>query len=71
VVSHELTEAITDPLANAWYTAQGLEIGDLCGYQYGPNTWDNNMANQMWDGAFYELQQEYNNQTNMCVDVGP
>jgi hypothetical protein len=37
-LSHELTEAITDPLLNAWFTAQGFEIGDLCAYQYGPNT---------------------------------
>jgi hypothetical protein len=29
------------------------------------------MANQMWDGAFYELQQEYDNHNNMCVDIGP
>lgn len=70
-VSHELTEAITDPLLNAWYTAQGEEIGDLCAYQYGPNTWDGNMANQMWNGNFYELQQEYNNHIFACADVGP
>jgi hypothetical protein len=27
--SHELTEAITDPLLNAWFTSTGEEIGDL------------------------------------------
>jgi hypothetical protein len=69
--SHELSEAITDPLLNAWFTAQGFEIGDLCAYQYGANTWDANKANQMWNGNFYELQQEYNNHINACVDVGP
>jgi hypothetical protein len=70
-VSHELTEAITDPLLNAWFTAQGEEIGDICAYQYGANTWDGNKANQMWNGNFYELQQEYDNHTNACVDLGP
>ena len=30
VTSHELTEAITDPLLNAWYSAAGAEIGDRC-----------------------------------------
>jgi hypothetical protein len=70
-LSHEFTEAITDPLLNAWFTAQGEEIGDLCAYIYGPNTWDGGKANQMWNGNFYELQQEYDNHTNACVDIGP
>lgn len=69
--SHELTEAITDPLLNAWFTAGGAEIGDLCAYNYGSNTWDSGKANQMWNGHFYELQQEYDNHTAACVQVGP
>jgi hypothetical protein len=69
--SHELTEAITDPLLNAWFTAGGLEIGDLCAYKYGSNSWDSGKANQMWNGNFYEVQQEYDNHTNTCVQVGP
>lgn len=69
--SHELTEAVTDPLLNAWFTAGGEEIGDLCAYNYGTNTWDSGNANQMWNGHFYELQQEYDNHTNACVQVGP
>jgi len=69
--SHELTESITDPLLNAWFTAGGAEIGDLCAYNYGTNTWDGGQANQMWNGHFYELQQEYDNHTASCVQVGP
>ena len=69
--SHELTESITDPLLNAWFTAGGAEIGDLCAYNYGTNTWDGAKANQMWSGHFYELKQEYNNHVNMCVQIGP
>ena len=72
--SHELTEAITDPLYSnpAWRTANGkYEIGDLCAYNYGNNTWDNGNANQMWNGAFFELQTEYDNHTSSCVQVGP
>jgi hypothetical protein len=69
--SHELTESITDPRLNAWFTAGGAEIGDLCAYNYGTNTWDGAKANQMWSGHFYELQQEYNNHVNMCVQIGP
>jgi hypothetical protein len=69
--SHELTEAITDPELNAWYTSSGYEIGDLCAYNYGTNTWDSAKANQMWNGRFYELQREYDNHTGGCVQVGP
>lgn len=30
-LSHELSETITDPLINAWYTKGfGSEVGDLC-----------------------------------------
>jgi hypothetical protein len=29
-LSHELSETITDPLINAWYSNGGLEVGDLC-----------------------------------------
>jgi hypothetical protein len=30
-LSHELSETITDPLINAWYTGgNGSEVGDLC-----------------------------------------
>jgi phosphate-induced protein 1 len=69
--SHELSEAITDPLINAWYDAQGAEIGDLCAYKYGPNSWGSNNANQMWNGNLYLLQEEYDNHTKGCVSVGP
>lgn len=34
-LSHELSETITDPLINAWYSKNGLEVGDLC-EAYGP-----------------------------------
>jgi hypothetical protein len=69
--SHEVTEAITDPELNAWYDASGSEIGDLCAYNYGTNTWLSGKANQMWNGRFYELQTEYNNHKAACSQVGP
>jgi Phosphate-induced protein 1 conserved region len=84
VVSHELTEAITDPELNAWY-GQDLsdEIGDKCAWNYGTNTWDSGKANQSWPvslgnliigaGPIYnfELQQEWDQHANACVQVGP
>jgi len=75
--SHELTEAITDPELNAWYSAQGNEIGDLCAYNYDLNYWDSGNANQKWNGHFYELQDEYNNHDFLaafgtgCTLIGP
>lgn len=69
--SHEMSEAITDPLLNAWFTAGGSENGDLCAYNYGSNTWDAGKANQSWSGHFYELQQEFNNHVLACGQVGP
>ena len=71
IASHEVTEAITDPMLNAWYTAQGNEIADLCSYKYGVNTWAAGKANQMWNGHFYELQLEYDNHGTSCVQIGP
>jgi hypothetical protein len=71
IVSHEITEAITDPLLNAWFTLQGNEIGDLCPFNYGPNGWDGGNANQWWNGHFYELQMEFDNHSSACQQVGP
>jgi hypothetical protein len=77
IATHETTESITDPLVNvnsAWYTAQGNEIGDLCAYNYGKNTWTSmvaNDANQMWNGHFYEVQQMFDNHAGGCVQLGP
>lgn len=74
--SHEVSEATTDPELNAWYTTSGAENGDLCATyvqssMYGVNSWDSAKANQMWNGRFYEIQQEWNNHVNNCVQVGP
>jgi hypothetical protein len=69
--SHELSEAMTDPKLNAWGTAQGNEIGDLCAYKYGPLTWDGGRANQMWNGYYFLVQTEFDNHAGGCYQVGP
>jgi hypothetical protein len=71
VASHEITEAITDPLLNAWFDSSGNEIGDICNFNYGANGWDAGAANQMWNGNFYEVQQEFDNHVGGCVQLGP
>ena len=69
--SHEITEAVTDPVLNAWYDYAGNEIGDICAYRYGPLNWRSQTANQMWSGNYFLLQQEYDNVINSCVSAGP
>ena len=75
--AHEITEAVTDPLGNAWFSAQGNEIGDLCAFKYGTNTFDlptgttTYLANQSWNGHYYELQMMYDNHYRTCAQYGP
>ena len=76
VTSHEITEATTDPLVSTgpygWYDdANGEEIGDLCAWMFGTADWHSGLANQMWNGHFYDLQLEYDNHTSSCVKIGP
>ncbi len=55
VTSHELCEAITDPIpGQGWYDAANGEIGDICAWQ-----------SKMLGG--YVVQLEWSNQTNSCV----
>jgi Phosphate-induced protein 1 conserved region len=62
-LTHELTEAITDPLLNAWYGGSGVasEIGDLCNGYMGYMGWDGGLANEYWNGHYYAVQTEYSN----------
>jgi hypothetical protein len=68
--SHELNEAITDPLAPeyAWSDSQGNEVGDMCGNSYGralgsTNSKDPSASeyNQLINGGKYYTQAEFSN----------
>src|SRR5215469_5225594 len=59
--SHELTEAITDPLGTAWWDSSGYEIGDECAYYYGFKGYLSGKADVLWDGHPFLLQTEYSN----------
>lgn len=53
--SHELCEAITDPIpGEGWYDAQNGEIGDIC-------AWQTKKVGQ------YTVQKEWSNQAGTCV----
>jgi hypothetical protein len=43
-IMHELSETLTDPDINAWYTKSGAENADLCNYIYGTTSTDANGA---------------------------
>ena len=68
-VSHEMLEANTDPLLNAWYDdVSGIagEIGDKCAYNYG--TFEPDGTNIVLHGLPYQMQREWsNNPFTGCV----
>jgi hypothetical protein len=59
LVSHEISEAITDPdLVNGWMDATGDEIGDVCRFNYAT-----------LDG--YTIEKIFSQQQCACVGAGP
>jgi len=67
-ISHEHNEAITDPLGDGWLAKDGSENGDLCAYGFGTQTNPGGGAyNQVINGHHYDLQQEYSNLDNGCI----
>ena len=59
VEGHELAEAITDPLLNACYDANGNEIGDKCAWT--------NLANITTTSGTFAVQPLWSNAANGCV----
>ena len=59
VLSHEFSEAITDPNLNAWYDRRGSEIGDKCAWTFNGNV---NIGGINW-----QLQQEWSNAAGGCI----
>ena len=58
-LSHEETEAITDPDLNAWWNSNtGYEIGDICGGSDGIVS---------LSGHSYNIQREYSNKYHACT----
>jgi len=56
---HELSETVTDPDLNAWFTSNGSEVADLCNFVYGttflaPN---GSHANHTFGGRNYLAQE--------------
>jgi len=63
-LSHELTEALTDPHGDAWWrSSDGQEIGDICRFNYSNITMQPNSIT-------YNIQEEYINSKEACA-YGP
>jgi hypothetical protein len=63
-IFHELSETVTDPDLNAWYTKNGSENGDLCNYFYGTAPLYTSMgatANAFLKGHYYLIQYIWKN----------
>jgi hypothetical protein len=62
-LSHEISEAITDPDVNTgWYDSSGFENGDECAYEYGATSGAAGaLYNQTVNGHHYLTQEEFSN----------
>jgi hypothetical protein len=62
IIAHELEEAITDPLLNAWYSTTGQENGDKCAWTFGTTYAANgSTANMLVGTRNYMIQQNWVN----------
>lgn len=65
VVSHEISETITDPTGGAWLDSHGFEVGDECAYIYGDSSTfqgpPGRYFNQTIHNHHYFIQEEFSN----------
>jgi hypothetical protein len=62
-LSHEMAEAITDPLGTGWWDSAGNENGDDCAYIFGALSGAAGVHyNQTINGHHYLTQEEFSNQ---------
>lgn len=63
VMSHELSETVTDPDLDAWFDSSGNEVGDLCNFRFGPTFAAPNgaRANVSFAGKEFLIQKEWLN----------
>jgi uncharacterized repeat protein (TIGR01451 family) len=64
--AHEIMEAVTDPLGNAWFYQNAAgEIGNLCNFQFGPKAADG--SDVTLNGHRYIIQEEWSNADSACA----
>lgn len=73
IIYHELSEAVTDPLINAWFDGSGAENGDKCAWKFGTTyrTGNGGLANVRLGNRDYLLQSNWLNAGGgSCVLAG-
>jgi hypothetical protein len=70
VMSHEQNESATDPYLNAWFDANGNEVGDKCNFTFGTlNAIGADIV--VFGHDPYIVQEEWDNHRNGCTISGP
>jgi hypothetical protein len=69
ILSHELFEAVSDPLLNAWTDSFSSEIGDKCAWNFGTVNPDG--SNLALNGHKYLVQLEWSNYNGCVLSYGP
>jgi len=70
ILSHELFEAVSNPLLNAWTDGAAREIGDKCAWFFG--SVNNDGTNLVLNGHKYLVQLEWSNYDDGCtLSYGP
>ena len=69
ILSHELFEAVSDPLLNAWTDSFSSEIGDKCAWNFGTVNPDG--SNLVITGHKYLVQLEWSNYNGCALSYGP
>ena len=66
---HELSEAVTDPDGNAWFTKNGFENADLCNFVYGTTFLAGNgsHANHVFGNRDYLVQTIWDRLGSFCA----
>jgi hypothetical protein len=72
IASHEHREMIEDPSGDGWYDAAGNEGADKCAWRFGRSlgSTPTGLYNQVIDGSYYYLQEEWTNARATCVQRG-
>jgi hypothetical protein len=70
-LSHELTEALTDPLLNSWLDANNCEIGDKCNLDMGTDVNPDGSNIVLSNGHKYQVQREWSNTISGCTLATP
>jgi hypothetical protein len=67
-IAHELMEAATDPIGNAWFNAIGEENGDACRWNFVNKVYSGGYYyNLVVNGLRYYIQANYNLGSQTCT----